>query len=139
MEEEKEQTNKRWARPKDKQNNFLAPGRGRIGGEFVCVRYLNDVCIGPAFVWLIVLCVFEEHFVHVSAGILEELVWVIENNEGNLTVTQHTELVGFLHQTKLPFSEGHLWRKRERKLNWDGEKKKIKDNWKRFYAILLLR
>lgn len=72
--------------------------------------YLNDVCVGPAFVRLIVLCVFEQHFVHVSAGILEELVWVIENDEGDLAVTQHTELIGFLHQTKLSFGEGYLWR-----------------------------
>lgn len=61
-------------RPKNKQNNFLPPEKGRILGGLVCLCYLDDVCIGPAFVRLIVLGVFEEHFVHVSAGILEELV-----------------------------------------------------------------
>ncbi len=129
--EEKEQTNKGRMRPTNKQNNFLPPEIGRIHGGLVCLCYLDDVCVGPAFVRLIVLGVFEEHFVHVSACILEELVWVIENNEGNLAVTQHTQLISFLHQTKLPFGKGHLWIERER---LDREKKIMiemnYENWK---------
>jgi hypothetical protein len=56
----------------------------------------------------IVLSVLEQHFVHVGAGILEQLVGVVEDDESNLTVTQHTQLVGLLHQPKLPLGECHL-------------------------------
>lgn len=72
--------------------------------------YLNNVCIGPALVRLVVLCVFEQDLVHVSAGILEQLVRVIEDDQSYLTVTQHTQLVGFLHQAKLSLCECHLSR-----------------------------
>lgn len=70
--------------------------------------YLNNVCIGPALVRLIVLCVFEQDFVHVSAGILEQLVCMVEDDQSDLAVTQHTQLVGFLHQAKLSLCERHL-------------------------------
>lgn len=70
--------------------------------------YLNDVCVGPALVRLIVLCVFKQDLVHVSAGILEQLVGVVEDDQSDLAVTQHTQLVGFLHQTKLSLCECHL-------------------------------
>jgi hypothetical protein len=33
---------------------------------------------------------------------------VVEDDESNLTVTQHTQLVGLLHQPKLPLGECHL-------------------------------
>lgn len=78
--------------------------------RFVCpwLHYLYDVCIGPAFMRLIVFCVLEQHFVHVGAGVLKQLVGVVEDDEGNLTVTQHTQLVGLFHQAKLALGERHL-------------------------------
>ena len=70
--------------------------------------YLNDVSIGPALVRLVVLCVFEQDLVHVGAGVLEQLVGVVEDDEGDLTVAQHAQLVRLLHQAKLPLGERHL-------------------------------
>lgn len=63
---------------------------------------------------LVVLGVFEQDLVHVGTGILEQLVGVVEDDQGDLAVTQHTQLVGLLHQAKLSLCEGHL---RER---WGG-------------------
>lgn len=57
---------------------------------------------------LVVLCVFEQDLVHVSAGVLEQLVRVVEDDQSDLAVTQHTQLVGFLHQAKLSLCECHL-------------------------------
>ncbi len=57
---------------------------------------------------LIVLGVLEQDLVHVGAGILEQLVGVVEDDEGDLAVTQDTQLIRLLHQTKLPFGERHL-------------------------------
>lgn len=72
--------------------------------------YLNDVCVGSALVRLVVLGVFEQDLVHISAGVLEQLVRVVEDDQGDLTVAQHTQLVGFLHQAKLSLCERHLGR-----------------------------
>ena len=32
----------------------------------------------------------------------------VEDDDGDLTVAENTQLVGFLHQTKLPLGEGDL-------------------------------
>ena len=53
-------------------------------------------------------CVLEKDLVHVSAGVLEQLVVGVEDDDGDLTVAQNTQLVSFLHQTKFPLGEGHL-------------------------------
>lgn len=70
--------------------------------------HLDDVSIGAALVRLVVLGVLEQHLVHVGAGVLEQLVGVVEDDEGNLAVAQHAQLIGLLHQPKLPLGEGHL-------------------------------
>jgi hypothetical protein len=70
--------------------------------------HLDDIGVSAALMRFIVLSVLEQHFVHVGAGILEQLVGVVEDDESNLTVTQHTQLVGLLHQPKLPLGECHL-------------------------------
>lgn len=70
--------------------------------------YLEDVSVGAALVGLTVLCVFQEHSVHVRAGILEEAVGTVEDDEGDLTVTEHAQLVGLLHQPKLPLGKCYL-------------------------------
>lgn len=70
--------------------------------------YLQDVCVGPALVRLTVLGVFEKDLVHVSASVLEQAVSAVEDDEGDLTVAQHAQLVGLFHQTKLAFGERHL-------------------------------
>jgi len=66
-------------------------------------------------VWLAVLCVFQQNFIHVSAGILEQTISAVEDDEGDLTVTEHTQLISLLHQTKLTFGEGHLKAKKKLK------------------------
>ena len=76
--------------------------------------------------WLIILRVFQQHLVHVRGGVLEQLhnivslhwppnfdqniylVVGVEDDDGDLTVAQNTQLVSFLHQTKFPLGEGHL-------------------------------
>lgn len=70
--------------------------------------YLEDVGVGAALVGLTVLRVLQEHSVHVRAGILEEAVGTVEDDQRNLTVTEHAQLVGLLHQPKLPFGKCHL-------------------------------
>jgi len=37
-------------------------------------QHLNNIGVGSALVWLVVLCVLEQYLVHVRAGVLEELV-----------------------------------------------------------------
>ena len=46
--------------------------------------------------------------VHVCAGVLEQLVVGVEDDDGDLTVAEHGQLVGFLHQTKLALGERDL-------------------------------
>lgn len=70
--------------------------------------YLNDIFISLTDDCIIVLCVLQKYFVHIRAGILVELVVRCENDQSNFTVTQHTEFIGLLHQTKLSFCESHL-------------------------------
>jgi hypothetical protein len=52
------------------------------------------------------------YLVHVCAGVLVELVAGGEDDEGDLAVAEHGQLVRFLHHAELPLVEGHL-RKRE--------------------------
>lgn len=80
--------------------------------KYVC--YLNNIRVGSAFVRLIILGVLEKNFVHVCAGVLEQLVRAVENDEGYLTVTQHTEFIGFLHQSKLPLCKSDLDKEKQR-------------------------
>ena len=77
--------------------------------------YLHNVRVGPALVRLVVLGVFQQNLVHVCACVLEELIGAVEDNEGYLTVTQHTQLIGLLHQAKLPLCNGNLGDKDEQK------------------------
>lgn len=72
------------------------------------VQSLYDVRVGSALVGFIILSVLQEDFVHVGAGILEQLIGAVKDDEGDFTVTQDTQLIGLLHQTKLPLHESHL-------------------------------
>lgn len=74
----------------------------------VSTLYLNNVGVSPALMGLVVLGVLKQDLVHVSAGILEQLVGVVEDDESDLTVAQDAQLVRLLHQTKLPLGESHL-------------------------------
>lgn len=73
-----------------------------------CVTHLHNVRVGPALMWFVVLGVFQQDLVHVCAGVLEQLVGAVEDDQGNLTVTQHTELISLLHQAKLSLCKCHL-------------------------------
>lgn len=46
---------------------------------------------------LIVLSVFKQNFVHVGAGVLEQFISAVEDDEGDLTVAQNAQLIGLLH------------------------------------------
>merc|ERR1719189_954344 len=46
--------------------------------------------------------------VHVSAGVLEQLVVRVEDDDRDLTVAEDGQLVGFLHQTELALGESDL-------------------------------
>lgn len=48
--------------------------------------HLDDVGVGAALVRLVVLCILEQHLVHVGAGVLEQLVGVVEDDERDLAV-----------------------------------------------------
>lgn len=70
--------------------------------------YLEDVGVGAALVGLAVLRVLQEHAVHVCAGVLEEAIGAVEDDEGDLTVAEHAQLIGLLHQPELPLRKCHL-------------------------------
>jgi len=57
---------------------------------------------------LVVLGVLEEDLIHVCASVLVKFVAAAEDYESDLTVTENTQLVGFLHHPKLPFVESDL-------------------------------
>ena len=46
--------------------------------------------------------------VHVCAGVLEQLVVGVEDDDRDLTVAEHGQLVGFLHQTEFALGESDL-------------------------------
>lgn len=73
--------------------------------------HLHDVWVCPALVWLVVLRVFKQHLVHISAGVLEQLVGAVEDDQRDLTVTQHAQLICLLHQPKFPLRKCHLRKK----------------------------
>ena len=89
--------------------SFILPylARPALPGSLWLV-YLNDVSIGPALVRLVVLCVFEQDLVHVGAGVLEQLVGAVEDDQGDLAVAQHAQLVRLLHQAKLSLCKRNL-------------------------------
>lgn len=70
--------------------------------------YLNDVLVGEGLVRLIVLGVLEQDAIHVGTGILVELVARREDDQGDLAVAEHGQLVGLLHHAELALVEGHL-------------------------------
>ena len=53
-------------------------------------------------------CIFEKDLVHVGAGVLEQLVVRVEDDDGDLAVAEDTQLVGLLHQPELSLGERHL-------------------------------
>ena len=77
-------------------------------GRGLRAAHLDDVSIGAALMGLVVLRVLEQHLVHVRAGVLEQLVGVVEDDERDLAVTEHAQLVRLLHQPELPLGERHL-------------------------------
>jgi len=58
--------------------------------------------------WLTVLGVFEQDAAHVGAGVLEQFVGVVEDDQSYLAVTQNAQFVRLLHQTELSLRERHL-------------------------------
>ena len=70
--------------------------------------YLEDVLVGLTDDGVVVLGVLEQHLVHVGAGVLVQLVVAREDDERDLTVAQHAQLVRLLHQPELALRERHL-------------------------------
>ena len=69
---------------------------------------LDDILVGATLMRVAVFGVFEQHVVHVGAGVLEQLVAAAEHNQRDLAVTQNAQLVRLLHQTELTLRERHL-------------------------------
>ena len=69
---------------------------------------ITHVGVAALLVGLVVLSVFEQDLVDVSARVLEQLVVVVENDERDFTVAQDGQLHGLLHQTILALGEGDL-------------------------------
>ena len=94
-------------RPGGEQGRLKAggcAGSGPAGAR----AHLHDVRVRPALVRFVVLRVLEQHLVHVRAGVLEQLVGAVENDQRDLTVTQHAQLVCLLHQPEFPLCKRHL-------------------------------
>ena len=51
------------------------------------MTHVDNVAVGAALVWLAVLGVLEQDAVHVSAGVLEQLVGMVEYDQRDLAVT----------------------------------------------------
>ena len=62
---------------------------------------------------LVVLGVFEQALVHVGAGVLEQLVGAVEDDEGDLAVAQHAQLIRLLHEAELALRERNLQKQRD--------------------------
>ena len=71
---------------------------------------LDDVVVSSRLMRLVILGVLEQYFVHVGGGVLEQFVRAAEDDERNLAVAQHGQLVRLLHQTELALRERHLFR-----------------------------
>jgi len=69
---------------------------------------LQDILVRLGLMRLVVFCIFEQNFVHVRAGVLEQFVVGVEDDDGDLAVAEDGQLVGLLHQTKLALCERHL-------------------------------
>ena len=69
---------------------------------------LNDVVISSGLMRFVVLGVFEQDFIHVGGGVLEQFVAAAEDDEGDLAVAQHRQLVRFLHEPELSLGERDL-------------------------------
>ena len=70
--------------------------------------HLDDVVVSSRLMRFVILRVLEQHFVHVGRRVLEQLVGATEDDQGNLTIAQHRQLVGLLHQAELALGERHL-------------------------------
>ena len=57
---------------------------------------------------LAVLGVLEQDSRHIGAGVLEQLVGMVEDDQSDLAVAQYAQLVSLLHQPKLSLRECHL-------------------------------
>ena len=73
------------------------------------MTHVDNVAVGAALMWLTVLGVLEQDAVHVSAGVLEQLVGMVEYDQRDLAVTQNAQLIRLLHQPKLALRERHLY------------------------------
>jgi len=78
--------------------------------------HVDDVLVGSGLVGFIVLGVFQQHLVHVCTGVLKQLVGTVEDDERDLAVAQHAQLVRFLHQAKLALCKRHLVVNRSKQL-----------------------
>ena len=70
--------------------------------------HLQNVLVRLTDNRVIILSVLEQHLVHVGAGVLVQLVVAGEDDEGDLAVAQHRQLVRLLHEAKLALGERHL-------------------------------
>lgn len=98
------------------QGEVQTPWLAEAWGSPRMLSHLHDVWVCPALMRLVVLRVLEKHFVHVGAGILEQLVGAVEDDQCNLTVTQHAQLVSLLHQPKFPLCKCYLEKRKQPRL-----------------------
>ncbi len=57
---------------------------------------------------LVVLGVLEQDFVHVGRGVLVEPVGAAEDDQSDLAVAQHRQLIGLFHDAEFALIERHL-------------------------------
>ena len=69
---------------------------------------LDNIFIGQRFVRLVILRVLEQHFVHVSRRVLVQFVRTAEDDQSDLAIAQHRQLVGLLHHAEFALVERHL-------------------------------
>lgn len=75
---------------------------------FFLAQDLYNVVVRSAFMRFVVFRVFEQDFVHIRTGILEQFVCAIEDYQGDLAIAKNAQFVRFFHQAELPFRKSNL-------------------------------
>ena len=89
---------------------------------------LDNIFIGQRFVRLVILRVLEQHFVHVSRRVLVQFVRTAEDDQSDLAIAQHRQLVGLLHHAEFALVERHLqvsaaiFRRQKNVITWPKKK-----------------
>ena len=70
--------------------------------------HLDNVVVSSRLMRFVIFGVLQQYFIHVGRRVLEQLVRAAEDDERDLAVAQHRQLVRLLHDAELALVERHL-------------------------------